>query len=291
VRRSLPLADAPALRRAGRRTAIVRGALTAAALAAIASALLAAKSGATARAARSGPAGAVVVLDVSGSIDARDSREIQRSLAQEVRRGGRVGLVLFSDTAMEALPPTAPASALQPFRRFFVALRGRARAAAPSWPPGAFDAVPDAATFPRSPWGVAFSGGTSISTGLREARAALRRSGLAGGRVVLLSDLVDAPEDEPALRRELAAYARDPALDLHVRALTPAVSPQPLGLYRKALGDRAVTAASAAPPPRPAVGDPAPLWLILAAVAAAGALAANELVAAPLRWRAPAEGA
>lgn len=292
TRPALPLADAASLRLAARRTAFVRSALAAAILLALTAAYVAAPNGDLARAASAGGAGSVVVLDVSGSITDHGSAQIQHTLADEIRAAGpngRVGLVLFSDVAMEALPPTAPAGALQQFRRFFIAIRTHGKRQDPSVTVDGNGAR--LLDYPQSPWGVAFSGGTTISTGLREAREDLRRAGLDGGRVLLLSDLVDAPQDEPALRRELRTYANDPRLDLTVRVLASTL-PRPLSLYRSILGGAAVRPAQVGPPPslRTDRHSPLPLWLIGLTAAAALALAVNELLGVPLRWRRAAEG-
>jgi hypothetical protein len=293
-RSALPLADAPSLRQPARRTAVVRSALAAAILCALTGAYALAPSGDLASALASGGTGSVVVLDVSGSITDHGSAQIQRTLADEIRAagpGGRVGLVLFSDVAMEALPPSAPARALQQFRRFFIAVKKRGGQGT-----DATTAVDSSGArmldYPQSPWGVAFSGGTTISSGLREAREDLRRAGLAGGRVLLLSDLVDAPQDVPELRQELRRYASDRRLDLAVRVLASNL-PQPISLYRSILGERAVRAAQVGAPQPLRTGRhyPAPVWLIAFAAALALALAVNELLGVPLRWRRPAEAA
>ena len=69
--------------------------------------------------------------------------------------------------------------------------------------------------------------------------------------------------------------------------------PQPLSLYRAILGARAVRAAQVGPPPSLRTGRhyPLPLWLLVLTAAAALALAANELLGVPLRWRRPVEAA
>jgi hypothetical protein len=288
----LPLADAPSLRPAARRTAVVRSGLAAAILLALTAAYALAPNGDLANALASGGTGSVVVLDVSGSITDHGSAQIQHTLADEIRTagpGGRVGLVLFSDVAMEALPPSAPARALQQFRRFFIAVKKHPGASGADATTAVDSSGARMLDYPQSPWGVAFSGGTTISSGLREAREDLGRAGLDGGRVLLLSDLVDAPQDEPALRRELRAYANDPRLELAVRVLSSNL-PQQISLYRGILGDRAVQAARVGPPPslRTARRYPLPLWLIVLSAAAALALAANELLGVPLLWRRPA---
>ena len=68
------------------------------------------------------------------------------------RDGGRAGLILFSDTAYQALPPGTPVTELGSFERFF-------RIARPTSP--GLQPQP-----PRSPWTSSFSAGTRISTGL-----------------------------------------------------------------------------------------------------------------------------
>lgn len=282
---ALPLADAAALAAAARRTAAVRAGLALALLAAIAAGYLLVPGAGGARAHAAGGSGTVVVLDVSGSIeDEAQSKLIRRLLTEEkaaAGANGRVGLVLFSDTAFEALPPSAPASALDGYRRFFVPVPGRRRAPFPGARPQP--------VYPTSPWAL-FTGGTAISRGLREARQALGRAGLDGGTVLLVSDLVDGPQDRPALRKELAAYTGDPHLDLQVRVL-PSGLPQATARFRKDFGRDAVRAA-AVPVAAPAAptGRLLPLWLIAAAALAAVALAAHELLAAPLRWRQMEDG-
>lgn len=292
MRSALPLADAAALRPYARRTSAVRSALAAAVLLALALGYVTAPSGDVAHASVAGGRGSVVVLDVSGSIAAQYSPQIQRTLGDVIRQagpGGRVGLVLFSDTSLETLPPTAPAGALQQFRRFFIALRPGKRPPqndASAAAAAVYDAGAGKGSYPQSPWAVSFTGGTEISTGLHEAREDLARAGFSGGRVLLISDLIDAPQDQPALVHELKAYARDPRLDLRVRVLQSNV-PQPVALYRHFLGRGAVLPAQAGPPPplRTHTTYPLPLWLVALALVGTLGLAANELVGTPLRWR------
>jgi hypothetical protein len=271
---SLPLADVDALRPAALRTSVLRACFAAGLLLAVTAAYLLAPSGGSSAAAAAGGRGTVVVLDVSGSVDNdAQTRLVRRLLDREMRSGGNTGLVLFSDTAVEALPPSAPASELARFRRFFVPLKRPA----PSPVPTANDVA-----YPPSPW-QEFVGGTAISAGLREARLALARAGLRGGTIVLVSDLVDAASDLPRLRRELAVERRNPALNVQVRVL-PADLPQARQPFVKAFGPASVRPGRAAPetlrPPR----RPLPVWLLAAAALAAAALGAYELLAVPLRW-------
>ncbi len=274
---AIPLADAFELRGAARRTAAVRALLAAGLVTAFLAAYLLAPGHDLGAAFAAGGRGTVIVLDQSGSIDTdTNARLIARKLLAEVRAAGphgRVGLVIFSDTALEALPPVAPARALLPFRRFFV----------PDGRPPPQSAGP--LDYPQSPW-TSFVGGTSISTGLREALADLYRAGMSGGTVLLVSDLVDSPVDARALHAILERYAHSPNVRLQVRVL-PSTLAQPTGLYRRILGPAAVGPARVAPaPPAPAApAQPLSRWPLGAALLAAVALGLHELLAAPLRWR------
>ncbi|MBV8258886.1 MAG: VWA domain-containing protein [Actinobacteria bacterium] len=272
---SIPLADAPELLPAARRTAVVRGLLAGLLLATVAMAYLVAPSHDLGRAFAAGGLGNVIVLDQSGSIDNTvNDRMIRKQLLAQAKAAGasgRIGLVLFSDSALETLPPTAPGRALRPFARFFEPLHGRAAALSSD-------------SFPPSPWGT-FIGGTIISSGLREAIADLHRAGMRGGNVLLVSDLVDDPVDQNGLLAVLHEFAHSKTLHLQVRALPSGLS-RPLALYRRILGPSAVQEATVAPEaPAPSPSQPLSLWLIGAAALTAVALAVHELLASPLRWR------
>src|SRR5687767_3063911 len=98
------------------------------------------------------PAGSdgIVVLDVSASIATQTHRRVALLLDRLAETDGRYGLVLFSDTAYQALPPGTPARELRSFARLF---RVRQPVAGFGEPP-------------PSPWAETFSAGTRISTGL-----------------------------------------------------------------------------------------------------------------------------
>ena len=149
----------------------------------------------------------------------------------------------------------------------------------------AFGAPASTLAYPASPWRKTFSGGTTISSGLAAARAALARAGIRRGRVVLLSDLLDSPGDAGRLERQLTAYADDPDVTLDVRRLSSVGEPPP-PVYGRVLGRGAVrSAGTGSPPPLARRDRPLPLALIGVALLAALALGANELVNVPLRWR------
>jgi hypothetical protein len=279
---AIPLADVLELLPAGRRTTLVRWVLTGALAASLVAAYLLAPDHDLERAFAAASRGTVIVLDQSGSINTdKNARLIGRQLLAEARTAGphgHVGLVLFSDVSIEALPPVAPASALLSFRRFFVPLGKNSSARSKVLSGGGL-------SYPASPWN-AFVGGTTISSGLREALADLHRAGMSGGTVLLVSDLVDSPLDSKAVKRVLLTYSHSRTLRLQVRVL-PSGLFRPLRFYRRILGAAAVRSARVAPAPSPRVASRQPLssWLLAAAVLAAVALALHELLAAPLRWR------
>jgi hypothetical protein len=277
----LPLADARELAGPARRTAAVRLALATILIGLLAFAV--ATSGGSAgvhpTASTSG-SNTEIVLDVSGSISGLTLPPVGRALRAILRSSGRngtVGIVLFSDTAVEALPPGTPARELKPFVHFFTPIGKTARdATAPQLPP--------------NPWALAFSDGTKISTGLATARRALERDHM-GGKIVLISDLVDDTLDKAALRTELVRELRNPKLSVQVVTLPTGIfgsDDSDSQLYRSLLGRHAVGSTYPVPPTPRAAGAAAarfPGGLVGLTLVAAVALAAFELGAVTLRWR------
>jgi hypothetical protein len=268
MRPALPLADAPAFRDAARRTAAAYSALALLAAAALAFAYLSLRpSPPPVVAARGG--GTIPVIDISGSISPAGYQVVRRMLERLAARGGPVGLVLFSDAVQEALPPGTPARELRAYVRALRPQTGQLIAANP-------DAVQ------ANPWDASFSRGTRISVGLALARRLLDRAG--GGRVVLLSDLLDDESDTAALRHELVGYARDPAVRLQVVRL-PGAGAAYLEPYRKLVGRSAVSLRVPAAVEAPRRPEPLRPWLPVLIGAVAVVLAIAELVAVPLVWR------
>jgi hypothetical protein len=248
----------------------------------------------------------VIVLDVSSSIGARTHRQIAHTLAAAGQTRDRYGLVLFSDTAYEALPPGTPATELQRYERLFRPLPEEDRG------PGSDGLIPigepdeeideelvigaGSARFPASPWRADFSAGTRISAGLRLAREILRRDGLDDGSVLLVSDLDDDQVDVPSLTQTLLQFRVD-GVPLRVVALSP--DPRNRTLFARLLGDpdairsAPVRAAELDERLQPYDRSRAPVWLAAAAAVLLLLLAANELSLARLSWRPPgaAEGA
>lgn len=141
----------------------------------------------------------VVVIDLSLSIGGDDYADMRRTLQRLIDDDASLGLVIFSDVGYELLPPGTPASELQPLLRFLVA---------PKLGP------------PVNPWSGSFRAGTRISSALELARDALVRDGVQGGSILLLSDLITAPEDVPQLARVLHELRRQ-GIDIRVVPLSP----------------------------------------------------------------------
>lgn len=276
---TLPLADFGALAGPGRRTRALRLVLVAG-LGVVAGILVwTLPSAGPVVAATDARSGVVAVLDVSGSVSGGASPVVRAALERVIRQAGPhgAGFVLFSDVAQEALPPGTPTDELHRFLRYL-----------PSKPlhAGQEPSI--------NPWSPSFSSGTAISSGIAEARRMLRGP----GRIVLISDLEDAPTDLTALRRQLLAVARTPGIDVQVLRVpdTLSVGANPSGSYVDSLApqvERIVR--DTVPPARRSVGAAAatggrasssfPAGPALAIALIAVLLAAAELVAMPLRWR------
>jgi hypothetical protein len=151
-------------------------------------------------------ASAILVVDLSASISTDTYARISATLADVRREGGRAGLVLFSDTAYQALPPGSPVSELAGFQRFFVIPAQTQPGIAPQPP--------------RSPWTSSFSGGTRISTGLALALDVIRGQQLRRPQVVLVSDLDDDQGDLESLTSVALAY-RHLGIPIEVVGLNP----------------------------------------------------------------------
>src|SRR5438874_2706570 len=183
-RGAIPLSDADAVRFALRRTTLVRLAL--------AGLLVALGALAVWRAAVLNPrpvsflpssTTSVVVLDQSKSVYISSYRRIAQMLRKLVAADVPVGLVAFSDTAYEMLPPGARGSELKPLLRFYTPGHGGSN-------------VDPETLYAANPWQDVFSGGTKISAGLDMARSLLHRDHIRNGTVLLASHLETAGEDE-----------------------------------------------------------------------------------------------
>jgi hypothetical protein len=134
----------------------------------------------------------VVALDMSASISGPTYARVATTLRGIAAANQSVGLVMFSDTAYELLPPNSPPAALTAFVPYFVPLRY-------------YGSTP---VFGQGPWDM-FMGGTRIAPGLMMAEQALRRAHIAHGSILLVSDLDDSSADYPLLEQESVRLADD----------------------------------------------------------------------------------
>ena len=142
--------------------------------------------------------GGIIVLDLSSSVDRLKYQRVQRVLHTLADTEGRIGLVMFSDTAYEMFPPDTRTEEIRPLLKFF-----QPQFAATSH---ARRLVARHAERAAEPWDQSFRGGTKISTGLAEARRIIEREGNPNLQVMLLSDLDDSAFDTSALTEELIRY-------------------------------------------------------------------------------------
>jgi hypothetical protein len=227
----LPLADAQLLGHHARRTRLVRVTV----LVALAAALAYGGSALPLRpkSVHAGPAGraTVVVLDVSGSVGGQAVPRVEKLLASLGSTGDAgAGLVLFSDSAYIAVPPSARAAELLSYASYY--RRPSAAQRQPLWFSATYVPEGQTLTYAHLPWRLTFSGGTAISTGLAMARTALRRAHIGAAEVVLVSDFYDAVSDQPRLRHELRTYAETPGVALSTMTL-PQASASGLASFRR----------------------------------------------------------
>ncbi len=182
------LAELPALRGAALRTSVVRMVLALALVGTLAGLLHAARSAGSGRAAvfPEGTNTGIVAVDMSASIAGPTYARVASTLRGIVDANQSIGLVMFSDTAYELLPPNSPPGALLQFIPFFTPVRY-------------YGATP---FFAQSPWDT-FSGGTRLASGLTAARLALVRAHVKHGAILIVSDLDDSAADQPALDAEV----------------------------------------------------------------------------------------
>lgn len=269
-RQAIPLADTGPFAAAARRTATIRLAAALGLVGLAAAAILLGRNPNT-HEVRFLPerSNGIVVLDLSASISSDTYSRIGQTLDELASSRGRYGLVVFSDTAYEALPPGSPATALRPMLRFF------------KLPPQLRPGV--APTFPVNPWTKSFSAGTRISTGLELARSILIAHRGARPAVLLISDLDDEPNDLPAVTGLALAYRRE-GIPLSVVGLNP--SSEDERLFRRFVGSTG--SFSRAPlgseQSRGSSGASFPGWLAVVALGLVLLLAVNELVCARLTW-------
>ncbi len=282
----LPTSAAVELRREQRRTRLVRLGLAVLAVALLVAAFVFSRDlQALPTSYFATGSGGIVVLDLSSSVDQQKAQRAQRVIRSMAETEGRIGLVVFSDTAYEMLPPDTRSEELRPILRFFEAPPGgfqrpgfgRRR----SDPPTARQQEPE-----ESPWSLSFRGGTKISTGLAEARAIVHREGNPSLSVLLLSDLDNSGFDSSALLEEVTAYERD-GLNLRVVPLFPAEEDR--DFFERVVGedamlDRGELVRNTSVRESLTLVGSSPWALAVAGAGLLGLLALNERFGARLAW-------
>jgi len=194
----VPTTEPRRLRRAGRRTSVLRVALAVALLVTLAGTFLVARGEGVRRAplVPSGKTG-ILVLDLSASTSESAFAQTIQKLADADER---VGLIAFSDAAYELLPIGTPGRELLPLLRYFSTENG-------NQPPA------------QHPW-VDFRAGTRVSEGIRVARETLAREGVDNGSLILVSDFEILP-DEIQRVAEQVALVRGDGIEVRLVPLQP----------------------------------------------------------------------
>jgi hypothetical protein len=268
---SIALADRPSLDGAARRTRAVQVALALLLVGTTAAAFVVAPRKPGRHFLPSDTTG-IVVLDVSSSVKPQTYFRIEQTLATIAATQSKLGLVLFSDVAYEAMPPGTPAAELKPLLRFFA-------------PPTSQGSAQD--ELARSPWDQWFSAGTKVSNGLLLALRMIDEQHATRNSVILISDLADDPTDLTRLTDAVIAF-QDRKIPLEIVALDP--TPANADFFRRLLGTDAVFQEATLPTDKQARGQleltgTFPVTLAVLSALAVVLLALNEWWAAPLRWR------
>jgi hypothetical protein len=306
--RAIPLADLRELRVPLLRTAAVRIGLALLLLALLAGAWAMVRDddpGAGASLIPGGDGG-VIVLDLSASIGSTPHLRTANALRYVQQTRQSFGMVLFSDVAYEAVPPGTASTEMAPFMRHFgrTRLYPCIRRGSRPCPAGTYQVPEDtpweeynrlveAATRGGSrvnPWSGNFRSGTRISRGLEAAREILRREGMSGLGVLLISDLDDSLFDVPQLTQTLIRFERE-NVPLKVVGLRP--SKDDRELFRRVLGDDAFVTRPELQRRRDAVvreqrsgaGADFPVGLVAIGALILLLLALNEHLCGRLTWR------
>jgi hypothetical protein len=256
------LADLPRLHVQAQRTSLVRLLLVAALAATLAWLFVVAKSAGAGRAAvfPEGSSTGVVALDMSASISGPIYARVATTLRGIVNANQSVGLIMFSDTAYELIPPNSPPGAMLQFIPFFVPLRY-------------YGSTP---VFGQTPWDT-FMGGTRVAEGLKMARVALERARVKHGAILLVSDLDDSNADQGLLEQEALQLRTD---HIPVRIVPLFAAPRDRRLFAALFGDKAFVDPSVfthtAKRHAASVAAPQPWLLILLGLLLVGLLAGNE---------------
>jgi hypothetical protein len=221
----------------------------------------------------------VVVVDQSKSVFAGSYRRLRATLLRLVAADVPVGLVAFSDTSYEMLPPGSRGSDLKPLLRFYT-------------PAHEGPNIDPTTAYPTSPWDNIFAGGTKISGGLQLAETMLKRDHVRDGTILLVSDLQTASDDRSSLAQTLVRLEREGNIGLRVVPLYALA--QDLAFFRRFVPQRDIVKPAQIAPPRG--GDAGqslvgrtPWALIVLCALLLVALTVNELLCSRLYVRRPRE--
>ena len=260
---------------------------------------------------------AMIVLDLSDSTT-RYFTQIAGTLDSLTRESNRhLGLVVDSNTAYVALPPTTPVEGLRGWLHAFVRSPFLAYPWKGTFSQGtelskglvvdsntAYVALPPTTpveglrgwlhAFVRSPflaypWKGTFSQGTELSKGLIVARAALQQAHIRNPHVVLVTDLSDDTFDLQRLSAVVTQYQRE-HIDLRIVSLgenQSASAKLATPNWHNAAYIARAASTVASPLARDGVATHRPSLLPVAVLLALAVLAATILAARfhPLRWR------
>jgi hypothetical protein len=213
--RAIPTSEPRRLRRVARRTRLLRLALLLALLAASALAIAVARAQDVRHAplVPSGKTG-MLVLDLSASVyEGGFGQTIQKLAAADEK----VGVVAFSDSAYELVPPGTPARELLPLLRYF-------------------GATSSGGLPPHNPW-EEFRAGTRISAGLLAARDIIQRERVANASIVLVSDFEILPDEVQRLA-DIVGQLRSEGVEIRLVPLFP--TPEKQERINAILGNSAV---------------------------------------------------
>jgi hypothetical protein len=214
-RRAIPTSEPRRLRHASRRTLLLRIALALGLLWVFGLAAVVARAQDVRQAplVPSGKTG-MLVLDLSASVyEGAFGQTIQKLSAADER----VGVVAFSDSAYELVPPGTPARELLPLLRYFgVSSTG-------SLPP-------------HNPW-EQFRAGTQISSGLITAHEILLREHVSNGSIVLVSDFEILPDEIQRLA-DVVGQLHQEGIEVRLVPLFP--TPEKQARIKAILGDSAI---------------------------------------------------
>ena len=269
----IAVAGVERLRRAADRTIAVRLIVAAALLVGLGGAWQVTRSVAQQEHDRAPWACGVLVLDLSSSVGPETYKRIRGVLGSLESAHEHLGVVIFSDSAYEVVPPSPDPVELASIARFF---RPHAVPLNPDpYPPRLIENP----HFYDNPWSTSYHGGTRVSRGLGLARQILRENRIHGGRVILISDLNDSNLDQQALTNTLVTYSRE-RIRLQIVDLSP--QRESLPFYENLLGR---STRLTPPHEERRVGSVFPWRLLGVAAGLTLLLALYEAWSAPLSWR------